>query len=108
MTKINILGTEYTVILSKELPDGTDGRTDRTTKKIEVCNSLYKKPSKDQLQNLKAYADTVLRHEAIHAILNESGLEQHAHPMHNEEFVNWIAIQYPKMKKIFEQLEVEE
>ena len=39
--KINILGTEYTVELSKKLPDGLDGRTDRTTKVIEVCSTLY-------------------------------------------------------------------
>jgi len=106
--KINILGTEYTVELSKKLPDGLDGRTDRTTKVIEVCSTLYEEPKETQLQNLKAYADTVLRHETIHAILNESGLEQHTSELHKEEVVNWIAMQYPKMKKIFEKLGVEE
>ena len=49
-----------------------------------------------------------LRHEITHAFLNESGLQNDTSVpgsgwATNEEMVDWIAIQFPKMKKAFEE-----
>jgi hypothetical protein len=50
----------------------------------------------------------ILRHEITHAFLNESGLqassaEWGAGWAHNEEMIDWIALQFPKMLKAFEE-----
>jgi hypothetical protein len=50
-----------------------------------------------------------LRHEIIHAFLHESGLSGSSVTdvpwAVNEEMVDWFAIQFPKMIKVFEQLD---
>ncbi len=43
-----------------------------------------------------------LRHEVIHAFFSESGLDDYSS---NEELVNWIAIQFPKMLQVFKEIE---
>jgi len=50
-----------------------------------------------------------LRHEIIHAFLYESGLWRNSFTRidawsMNEEMVDWIAIQFPKIAKVYEQL----
>ena len=49
-----------------------------------------------------------LRHEILHAFLHESGLwgcslESTSWAM-NEEMVDWVAIQFPKILKVYRQL----
>ena len=50
----------------------------------------------------------VLRHEIIHAFLNESGLkdnfEHTSHAGHEETMVDWIAIQFPKIATVYKEL----
>ncbi len=50
-----------------------------------------------------------LRHEVIHAFLYESGLYGSSADVNawsqNEEMVDWFALQFPKMLKVFEQLD---
>ena len=49
-----------------------------------------------------------LRHEIIHAFLSESGLSvnfEHCSKFgHEETMVDWIAIQFPKIHKVYEEL----
>lgn len=56
------------------------------------------------------YFKSCVRHEIIHAFLNESGLKdnfEHAHRMgHEETMVDWIALQFPKILKAYQQLGV--
>ena len=52
-----------------------------------------------------------IRHEVVHAFLEESGLSDCSlRPemawARNEEMVDWIAIQFPKMLEAFKWLEV--
>ena len=52
-----------------------------------------------------------LRHEIVHAFLFESGLSSNTHGIYgawaeNEEMVDWIAIQSPKIFKVFQELEI--
>lgn len=57
-----------------------------------------------------SYAKSCLRHEIVHAFLNESGLKESASKCDiwskNEEMVDWIAIQFPKILKVYEQLKI--
>lgn len=45
----------------------------------------------------------MLRHELIHAFFCEAGLDDYSS---NEQLVDWIAIQSPKIFKIFQELEI--
>ena len=70
--KVNILGTEYTILIKKYDEEET------------------------------------LRHEIVHAFLNESGLMDSTFAYDggwskNEEMVDWLAIQIPKIHKVFEE-----
>lgn len=105
--KANILGTDYAIIMDENLID-KDGLCDKSVKKIKVCKTLYRESEKGEIENLKWQADKVLRHEIVHALLFESGLSECHERIHNEQVVDWVASMYPKMKKIFEQLQIEE
>lgn len=105
--KINVLGTKYTFELRYREDDAflgeCDGYCDKTAKLIVVAE----KPKDNQLQNYDEYQKKVTRHEIIHAFLYESGLAEnfeHNHFGHDETFVDWIAIQFPKIKKVFEEV----
>lgn len=102
--KVNVLGTEYDV----ELVDGQDeaikelncaGYTDKTTKEIKV--KLFKNESFADEENPKVNTNNTLRHELIHAFLYECGIN-HGTQFHNEECVDFFAIQFPKLAKMFE------
>lgn len=105
-TKVNILGTEYTVEnMSQEecaYLEKCDGFCDKTSKRIVII----KKPKVCDLENFEEYRKKVLRHEMIHAFLFESGLHEnfkHTEYGHDETTVDWIAVQFPKMLKAFEE-----
>lgn len=107
--KLNILGTEWEVsVLDKASDsrfDDCDGFCDNTTN--EICVSNYKevvgKPnSKKDLEQQKK---KVIRHEIVHAFLFESGLAENSYWAQDEELVDWIAIQFPKMYKAMHEAE---
>lgn len=106
--KVNILGTEYTVeertVEEDSYLSNCDGYCDKTTKEIVVAKQ---KPDND-LNNYEWYRKKVMRHEIIHAFLYESGLhENFEHPKqfgHEETTVDWFAVQFPKILKVFEEV----
>lgn len=107
--KINILGTEYTIfsnVSEQEKPfmKGSDGLTDFTTKEIFVA--ILDDGDPMNMQNMKVYEDRTIRHEIVHAFLFESGLDHNTEWARNEEIVDWIAIQSPKLFKIFDEMEL--
>lgn len=55
-----------------------------------------------------AYFKSTLRHEIIHAFLDESGLKdnfEHVNRMgHEETMVDWIAVQFPKIAAVYKEL----
>ena len=71
---------------------------------------LNTKDETDSKKNLKAYQNSVLRHEIIHAFLYESGLDTctscTGNWALNEEMVDWLAIQTPKIFKVFKELNI--
>lgn len=111
--KIDILGTKYKIVTRKISEDktmekaGWSGYCNNTTKLIVIADTSEEKYFPDWGEDEKEkYKKKVLRHEIIHAFLNESGLEDSALPSNgswavNEEMVDWIALQSPKMYKAF-------
>lgn len=103
-----ILGTEYEVLYRREDDDPKlkkcAGYMDNSTKKIVVCEV---EPDEMSLSDLTVYSKKVLRHEIIHAYLYESGLCDNSNTAEtwgqNEEMIDWIAIQAPKMLQSFKE-----
>ena len=62
-------------------------------------------PNEMSIEDLQGYTKKVLRHEIIHAFLYESGLWNNSGNIKNwaqsEELTDWIAIQSPKLFKVF-------
>ena len=63
----------------------------------------FKNPDQDATADMDAYKKKVLRHELTHAFLRESGLSTNSWA-DNEEIVDWIAIQAPKIFEVFTEL----
>lgn len=105
--KINILGTEYTIeertMAEDKLLEECDGYCDKTTKEIVVTVFDDKEYT---LHNPEWYIKKVTRHEIIHAFLFESGLHESLNNEggHDEQMVDWFAVQSPKIFKAFEQV----
>lgn len=100
--KVSVLGTAYIVCFHTEEQDEklktNYGYCDKEAKMIVINKSLG-----------RHYTAVTLRHELYHAFLYESGLDSSS--LHyesgwatNEEMVDWLAIQYPKIKKVFDKL----
>ena len=105
---INVLGTEYKIKENCNIIDYTplndnEAYTDFTTKEIII--GKYTKENND-VANIQNHINKVKRHEIIHSFLYESGLDCNTDWARNEEIVDWFAIQYPKISKIFEKLNI--
>lgn len=107
--KLNILGTKYKVVDRLESDDPklkeNDGYCDSSTKEIVLL--IYQEDVMNK-GDMKQFRNQVLRHEIIHAFLCESGLDASAGVpatgwARNEEMVDWIAIQSPKILKTFKE-----
>lgn len=96
--KINVLGTEYTIVKGSEgLGDDFDGDCDDTVKRIRIDDFSDCKEKIGIKSDLNVQYKKNLRHEITHAFLFESGLAENSEWAQNEEIVDWIAIQAPKL-----------
>lgn len=99
-TKLDVLGTEYTIELKELKDEEYDGFCDYTSKRIVIRSD-----NTNDVDDFKWLQKKQLRHEIIHAFLAESGLQcnfERAHQFgHDETMVDWIAIQFPKLQKAF-------
>lgn len=109
-----ILGTVYAIETHKTSEDkflkdnSWSGYCDEINKLIVVADlndTDYFSLETDKEREIEY--KRILRHEIIHAFLNESGLQDSS--LHysggwakNEEMVDWLAIQAPKIHKAFE------
>lgn len=102
--KVNVLGTVYRIKYVPSL-DGRGGETDFYTKEIHISEQ-EDVPPEFKTDNLKEMQRHVLRHELIHAFLFESGMDQsstaHEAWAVNEEMIDWMAIQTPKIMAAYE------
>lgn len=102
--KINVLGTEYDLV-ELERGDDTrieesDGICDDSVKEITLAKIERDRDSKTDLGRVR---QKILRHEIVHAFLCESGLAENSDWAQNEELVDWIAIQGPKIYKAWQE-----
>lgn len=105
---VHILGTEYKIFIIEEgdyrHSNDADGWCDTQAKEILLYNFKQEVYS---VRDLVAYQKKVLRHEIVHAFLYESGLWSCSLSggswAKNEEMVDWIAIQEPKLNKAFKE-----
>lgn len=106
-SKVNILGTEYTINHLKKENDPKlndyDGYCDVTTKRIVICDF---ETDPNSVEDLDAYKNSVLRHEIVHAFMFESGLKSECPFANDEVCVDWIALQSPKMFKLWQEMGV--
>lgn len=115
-TKINVLGTEYRVETHKISEDNyleknrLAGYCGEESKLIVIADMSEKKyfPCMDEKEQ-ETYRKKTLRHEIMHAFLNESGLSDSSNRYDgawakNEEMVDWFAIQSPKIFKVYKEL----
>lgn len=104
MKKVNVLGTEYSLVedsgFLKEI--NADGIHKQYEKEIAVRSLDDYLCADDKAEAKKLRMKEVIRHELTHAFFCESGLSDY---MCDEQLVDWIAIQFPKMLKVFEEAE---
>lgn len=100
----NILGTEYQVNIKERQTDHKldtrDGYTDLSVKKIVVAD-VEKEKDNDSVKDLSHYLKQVIRHETIHALFYESGMNDWAS---DELLVDYLSIQIPKIYKVWKDL----
>lgn len=112
---VDVLGVRYKIeIRNKEedsfLKSGNfDGYCSYELKLI-VVSDMKEFENIDESEK-KIYQRDTLRHEVVHAFLDESGLQscsmQYCQAWaKNEEMVDWIAIQFPKILEAYKWLEV--
>lgn len=117
MKSVKILGETYTIIKKKYDEEESFARSnisgfcDGWTKQIVYCDmDTFKDWENEPDGTKRGYEKQTLRHEIVHAFLNESGLmecsETHDGPWaHHEEMVDWIASQGAKIYKAWEEAE---
>lgn len=116
--KIDILGTEYTIethkvsedsYLEKNRLSGYCGEEDKLIIVADMSEEKYFTGMDEKAQ--ETYWKKTLRHELIHAFLNESGLSDSSNCYDgawakNEEMVDWLAIQAPKIFSTFKEMDI--
>ena len=116
--KIDILGTEYRIETHKVSEDsfmeekslaGYCGEENKLIVVADMSEEKYFAGMDEKEQEI--YRKKTLRHEIIHAFLNESGLSDSSNQFDgawakNEEMVDWFAIQAPKIFSAFKKMNI--
>lgn len=104
---VSILGTEYDVLVRSVEEDPKleqcVGYCEQYSKKIVLNDMAGAEKDVMVVENIEEFKKKVLRHEIIHAFFGESGLRSCSKYAEDEELIDWIAIQFPKILKAFEQ-----
>ena len=105
MKTVNILGTEYSISVQTEEEneklEEADGLCEVYANKLVLRLAKNEKMNYD---NFNEYEKKTLRHEIVHAFFAESGLRGNSDYAENEELVDWIAIQFPKILKAYQEV----
>lgn len=102
--KVSILGTEYEIRYLKESEYeklktcDANGLAELYSKEL-IINSEIDDGSGKAFANFKEFEKKVIRHEIIHAFFHESGLGDYTN---DENLVDWLALQIPKILKVFQ------
>lgn len=113
-TKVTIMGTKYTIRIG--VPPHKDtglvnrfGYSNPVERTIVIADLDFIEGWRDESAKAKQkILNTTLRHEIIHVFLYESGIFGSSTGVDswamNEEMVDWIALQFPKILKVYQQL----
>ena len=113
MAKIDVLGTKYQITKVKMCQDEYmdkmqfGGYCDCGAKRIVILDLRTVPDWANEPEHIIIDMEKcTIRHELIHAFLNESGLQHNSLVTDkawakNEEMVDWLAIQMPKLIKAF-------
>ena len=97
--KIKILGQPYRIVTDDSIIErNVDGLAKEYSKEIIIRPEEKMLDDSDRPEEKEARYKEVLRHELIHAFFSEAGLDDYSC---NEQLVNWLAMQFPKMEKVF-------
>lgn len=114
MKKVNILGTEYKILVKKYKEDEqfernfVCGYCNSSAKTITICDMhTYDGWEHEDETTVLNYQKATLRHEIVHAFFEESGLSANSYSCatpwaRNEEMVDWIALQGIKIYEAWE------
>ena len=107
MKKVNILGTEYTILFDvpdEDMPENSNGCMDQSIQTIKIAKF---ESDRDSLKDLDQFKKKVLRHEIVHAFLYESGIWNNSGSSDcwgmDETIADWFAIQSPKIFRAFKE-----
>lgn len=111
MLTVKILGQKYTIEYltldqDSNLSEDTGGYVERYSNRIIINASLLERANLSP-EHVKKLENHSLRHEIIHAFFIESGLDsdfEHKPIGQEETVVDWFAIQFPKMLKVFKKV----
>jgi hypothetical protein len=118
--QINILGEIYTIYVYGPKKESAFDNNDSLFGFCSPnCHQIHILDRLDDIRKCPLYpeewyindAHETLRHEIIHAFLSESGLNSQSHIpsgswSNDEEIIDWLAIQSPKIFKVFEELDI--
>lgn len=115
---VNILGTEYCICKKKYNEESAfkdrkiDGYCDGYLHLIVYCDlDSDERWDNEPAETKRQCEKSTIRHEIIHAFLNESGLQDSTYAVDmawakNEEMVDWLAIQSPKIFAVYKELNI--
>jgi len=107
VTKVSVLGEEWTIQQRTKAEDEylkkVFGYCDCTSREI-----VYEPMPHDDVPKCETWSmpdaanKRIVRHELVHAFFYESGLAEDSDWAMNEAMVDWIARQFPKLLKAFQ------
>lgn len=96
---VTILGEIYQIVTDSDylrtLGENIDGDADHFEYVITTKSAA--EYDKDAVRG-EQYRREILRHEIVHAFFRQSGMERY---QHDEDLVQWLAIQLPKIVRAF-------
>lgn len=107
--KINVLGTKYEIIVKKFDEEESFKRRcimgfcDGLKRQIVICDpATFKGWEHEDAETVAISKKETIRHEIVHAFMDESGLASSSLQYEggwskNEEMIDWIALQGPKI-----------
>ena len=105
--KVNILGQEYEIkhLSEDEYPKlkvmEANGLAELYSKELIIEKNINPMSGKE-FANFDQFKNKVIRHEIVHAFFHEAGITEYTN---DERLVDFIALQAPKMLKVFQEAE---
>jgi len=114
--KAEIFGAEYEIKFVEKFPERYSEYEDTSAGLFNPYNKeilIHIRSGMKELtqEGLEERIKKTMRHEVIHAALFESGiysngLNYYGSWAENEEMIDWLAIQSPKIFKVFQELDI--